>query len=83
MTSMQSDEFFRAQAELRRQTLDSVFEENPVEDPESARLTRKHAALSMELEAFDRDPDNPLNRSRESIVTDLEKIIDKMKKRYE
>ena len=80
---MQSDEFFRAQAELRRETLDSIFEENPVEDPESARLTRKHAALSMELDAFDRDPKSPLNRSRESIVEDLAEVIDQMKRRHD
>lgn len=77
---MQSDDFFREQAELRRRTLESIFEENPVETPESARLTRKHAALSMELEAFDRDPENSLNRRRESIIEDLAEVIEQMKR---
>ncbi|PQZ96533.1 hypothetical protein CQ017_17530 [Arthrobacter sp. MYb224] len=64
-------------------TLDSIFEEDDESNPEFQRVTRKHAALLMELEALDNNPANPLNLVREDIVTDLLAMIEEMKRQHD
>lgn len=80
---MASDDFLRDQASMRREVLNSIFDENLVEDPEYHRLTRKHATLSMELEGTEQDQNNPFNRSRESIVEDLARVVEEMKRQHD
>ncbi|NKG22194.1 hypothetical protein [Paeniglutamicibacter terrestris] len=64
--------------EMMLSTLDSIFEEDPTPDPQRQRLTRRHSSLSIELEAFDNDPSNSLNRIRSEIVADLRRVIEEM-----
>lgn len=71
------------EVEFMFETLNSIFEVDPQPNLERQRTTRKHSALSMELDAFDRDPDNILNRPRAEIVSDLRLVIEEIKAGYE
>lgn len=80
---MDKDEPTEPSVEFKLSTLDSIYEENPQPDSTRQLTTRRHSALALELDAFDRHPENPLNRARSEIVADLNRIIEVMKMEHE